>query len=392
VENLTYTGTTAFTGTGNTLANLITGGVGNDTLNGGTGSDTMAGGLGNDVYTVDVATDVVIENVNEGTDEVRTALASYTLGTNVENLTYTGTVAFTGTGNTLDNVILGAAGKDTLSGGVGNDTLQGGAGADSLDGGLGVDTVTYASATAAIVVDCVTVANSTGDAAGDIFVAIEAFKLSPFNDRFVGTGGNEIIDGGAGNDTILGNAGDDFLIGGAGSDSLDGGTGIDTASYSSATAAVTIDRVTAANSTGDASGDIFTAIEKFQLTGFADRFVGASADETIYAGAGNDTLLGNAGNDFLDGEAGADSLTGGAGIDTFAFDQTTFGKDIVTDFTASAGDLLQFSSSTFAGFAAVQSHMSQVGTSTVITFDANDTVTLQNVTASSLTAANFHFV
>jgi hypothetical protein len=36
--------------------------------------------------------------------------------------------------------------------------------------------------------------------------------------------------------------------------------------------------------------------------------------------------------------------------------------------------------------------MSQVGTSTVITFDANDTVTLQNVTASSLTAANFRFI
>src|SRR5213078_3305109 len=125
IENLTFTGTGAFAGTGNALNNVITGGAGNDTLtggagddtlNGGAGSDTMAGGAGNDVYIVDVATDVVTENANEGTDEVRTALASYTLGTNVENLTYTGAAAFTGTGNTLDNVITGGAGTDNLSG------------------------------------------------------------------------------------------------------------------------------------------------------------------------------------------------------------------------------------------------------------------------------------
>ena len=38
---------------GNTLDNVITGGIGNDTLNGGAGVDTMTGGLGNDLYTVD---------------------------------------------------------------------------------------------------------------------------------------------------------------------------------------------------------------------------------------------------------------------------------------------------------------------------------------------------
>src|ERR1700686_2910440 len=112
VENLTFIGTGNFTGTGNTLANVITGGTGNDsltggagadtlnggagddTLNGGTGSDTMVGGAGNDIYVVDAAGDVVTENANEGTDEVRTSLTTYTLGANVENLTFTGTAAF----------------------------------------------------------------------------------------------------------------------------------------------------------------------------------------------------------------------------------------------------------------------------------------------------------
>jgi Ca2+-binding RTX toxin-like protein len=139
LENLRYIGTGNFAGTGNTLANVLTGGAGNDTLDGGTGIDTLIGGAGDDVYVVDVAGDVVTENLNEGTDQVRTSLASYTLGSNVENLTFTGTGAFTGTGNTLDNVITGGAGADNLSGAAGNDTLNGGAGNDTMAGGAGND-------------------------------------------------------------------------------------------------------------------------------------------------------------------------------------------------------------------------------------------------------------
>ena len=60
-----------------------------------------------------------------------TTLATYTLGANVENLTYTGAVAFAGTGNTLANVITGGAGADTLTGGANS----AGAGVDKLTGG-----------------------------------------------------------------------------------------------------------------------------------------------------------------------------------------------------------------------------------------------------------------
>ncbi|MGO7309912.1 protease, partial [Rhizobium ruizarguesonis] len=68
-----------------------------------------------------------------GTDEIRTALAAYSIAAlvNVENLTYTGSANFTGTGNVLDN---------TITGGIGNDTLNGGGGADTLIGGAGDDT------------------------------------------------------------------------------------------------------------------------------------------------------------------------------------------------------------------------------------------------------------
>jgi Ca2+-binding RTX toxin-like protein len=81
----------------------------------------------------------VFENANEGTDTVLTTLASYTLGANIERLTYNGTGNFQGVGNELDNIIRGSSGNDTLEGGAGNDSLYGGAGNDILIGGAGID-------------------------------------------------------------------------------------------------------------------------------------------------------------------------------------------------------------------------------------------------------------
>ena len=128
VENLRFVGTGAFAGTGNTLNNALTGGAGNDTLDGGAGADAMSGGLGDDIYIVDNASDTVTEQVGEGTDEVRTTLASYTLAANVERLTYTSTAAFIGMGNALGNILTGGTGNDTLTGGDGSDVYVYGSG------------------------------------------------------------------------------------------------------------------------------------------------------------------------------------------------------------------------------------------------------------------------
>ena len=164
VEDLILTGT-ARNGTGNTLDNHITGtaganslagdagndtlqgGDGADTLNGGPGADSLEGGAGNDVYLVDDAGDVILELPGGGIDEVRSTLAAYTLGPQLENLALLAG-AGNGTGNGLGNVITGntsanqlrgLAGDDLLRGGGGNDTLLGAAGADTLEGGAGRD-------------------------------------------------------------------------------------------------------------------------------------------------------------------------------------------------------------------------------------------------------------
>jgi Ca2+-binding RTX toxin-like protein len=153
VENLTYTGAGSFAGTGNGLANALTGGaardslsglVGDDTLDGGSGvANELVGGQGNDTYIVRVAGDSVVEALGEGTDTVQTALGSFTLAANVENLVFTGASSAAGVGNVSDNAMTGTAAADTLSGLGGNDTLIGGGGADLLIGGTGADIFRY---------------------------------------------------------------------------------------------------------------------------------------------------------------------------------------------------------------------------------------------------------
>ena len=65
-----------------------------------------------------------------------------TLGANIENLTLTGTTAINGTGNRLDNILIGNSGANLLTGGAGNDTYVVGIG-DSIveNAGSGTDTV-----------------------------------------------------------------------------------------------------------------------------------------------------------------------------------------------------------------------------------------------------------
>lgn len=138
VEQLVLTGTSAIDGTGNSSNNTITGNAGANTLNGAAGADTLVGGDGNDIYVVDAAGDVTIEAANAGTDLVQTSIA-YTLGSNVENLTLTGSSKIDGTGNALSNVLQGNGGSNVLRGLGGDDTLNGGAGADTMIGGMGDD-------------------------------------------------------------------------------------------------------------------------------------------------------------------------------------------------------------------------------------------------------------
>ena len=113
LENLTLTGTDAIDGTGNALAN---------TLTGNEGDNLLAGGLGNDTYVVDNAGDAITELAGQGSDLVKAGI-DYTLGAEVEKLTLTGSANIDGTGNGLANVLTGNTGSNVLDGRAGADTM-----------------------------------------------------------------------------------------------------------------------------------------------------------------------------------------------------------------------------------------------------------------------------
>ncbi len=190
---------------------------------------TRWGGTGNDTYVVDNAGDLVIENVGEGTDLVKSSI-TYTLTDNVENLTLTDPTPnsglapanIDGTGNVLDNIIIGNSGNNTLDGGAGVDALAGGTGNDTyiVDNfadavtelaGAGTDSV-FASADYALSDN---VENLTLTGAANINAT-----GNTLDNTLTGNSADNLLSGLAGNDTLIGEAGNDTLTNGITNDEI----------------------------------------------------------------------------------------------------------------------------------------------------------------------------
>jgi Ca2+-binding RTX toxin-like protein len=389
VENLAYTGAGNFAGTGNSLANVINGGAGADTLDGGVGADTLIGGAGDDIYVVDNAGDAVVEAAGGSTDTVRTSLATYALGANVENLTSTGAGAFRGFGNNLANTITGGAGADTLTDGINA------VGVDTLIGGAGNDTYNVSNVGDVIV-------EAAGGGTDTVRTVLGTYTLDANVENLTYTGAGTFT--GTGNalaNTIIGGAGADILDGGsnaAGADTLVGGAGNDTYFVRNAADVVT-------ETAGGGTDTVFAAINTYTIGANVENltFIGAGAftgtgntsANVITGGAGADTLNGGAGSDTLIGGAGADGLTGGAGPDTFVLAKGDDNGDLITDFTVAGAnaDLLTLTGyaagatlvKTVTGTAATPtSYAVQVGGVSQDTFQLTGNITLA--------AANFKFV
>jgi beta-glucanase (GH16 family) len=90
----------------------------------------MYGGAGNDIYYLYSAKNKAVEYAGQGIDTINTWM-DYKLPDNFENLTVTGDKRFA-FGNSLNNIIKGGAGSQTLDGFKGNDVLIGGPGADTF--------------------------------------------------------------------------------------------------------------------------------------------------------------------------------------------------------------------------------------------------------------------
>jgi Ca2+-binding RTX toxin-like protein len=329
----------------------------------------MTGGAGNDSYVVDDAADVVVEAASGGTDTVSSSV-TYTLGSEVERLTLTGSAAINGTGNgsanTLTgngaaNALNGLGGNDTLSGGEGNDTLDGGSGADSMTGGAGNDSYVVDDA-ADVVVEAAsggtdTVSSSVTYTLGSEVEALTLTGAAAINgtgngaaNTLSGNGAANALNGLGGNDTLSGGAGNDTLDGGTGADSMTGGLGDDTFRVDR-TSDVVVEAASGGRDTvmASVSCSLSVNVEELSLTGaasingtgntLANTIVGNGGANALAGLTGNDTLSGGAGNDTLHGGGGADSLTGGGGRDIFVL-ASSVGFDTVLDFTSGTDDLL----------------------------------------------------
>lgn len=249
VENLTLTGSAAINGTGNALNNI---------LRGNAGANVLAGGAGNDTYYVSTG-DSITESSNAGTDTVYSDI-SWTLGSNLENLTLTGTAAINATGNSLINIINGNSAANILNGGAGADKMIGGAGDDiyivdntgdlvNESANEGIDlvkssvTYTLSANVEALFLTGTSAIKGTGNALDNLLQGNSAVNTlnggdgndmlqgAAGNDILTDTSGNNLLDGGVGTDTITGGVGNDFIIGGLGNDTITTGAGADVIAF-----------------------------------------------------------------------------------------------------------------------------------------------------------------
>lgn len=414
IQNLVRTGTGAFTGVGNGLANTMTGGVGNDTFTGGAGNDLLNGGGGTNTavysgapssysFVLNADGSVTVTDLRAGSPDgtdTNVNIQTYRLGTLTlaqAQLPYaivngtTGNDTLTGSnvansGQTImglggnDTLTAGTGGNTTLNGGDGNDTLRDvGAGAaaslvDTMVGGLGDDTYVVTRANDIVVED----ADSGNDT---VRTNLRTYVLPANLENLVYTSTLGIA--------MVGNTLANTFSGFDGVSSIDGGDGDDTAVFSgllgqhtvvaNADGSVTLTDTRANSPDGAAT---FINVENFRFSDgqtLTRAQLGAPGQPSIVNGtAGNDTLtssvpgaiisgLGgsdsltaNADNQTLDGGAGADTLNdngrdgitliGGAGNDTYIFNKA---GTIIREVAGGGTDTVQTSLSSFslpAGF------------------------------------------
>lgn len=191
--------------------------------------------------------------------------------------------------------------NDFAEGGAGNDTIEANqAGNAWIDGGDGDDRVVLAAEGNFEV---------HGGAGNDQMqggnLSFEAYFGDDGNDTIIGGNGTNGGSGGAGNDSIVGGANLDDFNGGLGRDRMFGGGG-------------------------------------------ADYLSGDEGNDFLVGGAGQDRLIGGADSDNIEGGAGRDDLSGGDGADVFVF-RAGFGRDVLRDFDAAAGDVLRIARALTAG-------------------------------------------
>ena len=192
--------------------------AGSDTLLGDGGNDTLSGGAANDQLSGGIGADTL--NGGAGFDCARYDDANY--GSLIVSLTTSSMNSGAAKGDTF-------AAIEGLIGGIGNDALYGDGQANVLIGGAGRDTLTgYAGNDIFYIDRSDDVVREAANAGIDTVVASSSFVLSANVERLTLTGtANTSVWGNTLSNVLTGNTGANLITGGAGRDFLTGGAGAD---------------------------------------------------------------------------------------------------------------------------------------------------------------------
>lgn len=301
--------------TGSLDKQTLTGHAGANELNGGGGADLMIGLAGDDTYIVDNLGDRVVEasGAGSGTDTVLSTV-SYTLTNDVENLDLSMNITnnLRGTGNGLNNLIIGNMMANVLDGRGGNDTMQGGMGDD-----------VYIVDNAADVVDDSGGAFDMVIAQGDYILSdvsgVENIRVASGTSNNINITGNigaNQLRGNAGNNQLNGMDGNDLLDGGIGNDTLIGGNGDDTYVIDS-----TLDVINETGTVASALDWVTTDVSITSLwTNVENVLLNGASNLNVTGNALDNVISGNNGQNVIDGGAGADTIYAGGQNDRIVFD------------------------------------------------------------------------
>lgn len=270
-----------------------------------------------------------------------------------------------------DDITTGS-GDDLVKAFQGDDFISDRGGADVYRGGLGFDTVNYDNwkYLTAQMISGISVNLGLGTIVGpdgktDLVFSIESVRGTHLNDTFIG------------------NAFDNDFMGLQGNDTFRGGLGFDTISYArdarnGGTDGVLVNLITQTAHDGFGNTDTVINIEGAR---------GTNQNDILIDDAKDNWFRGDDGNDIFKFRGGNDQAVGGLGADNFQFLGGAFGNDTIEDFSQADGDKITIQGAVqFANLT-----LSQSGTDTIIDWNGNS-ITLWDVTASSLTAGDFVFI
>jgi Ca2+-binding RTX toxin-like protein len=352
--------------TGNSLANVFTGGAGNDTYkfdsDNALGSDTInesGGGTDTVDFSATTTRNIAID-LSQAVAQLVNAGLTLTLssGTTIENA-IAGALNDAITGNSLDNVLTGGPGNDTYAFdtdlALGNDQVN--------DVGTGTDTINFNGTTTRNIVLDLSVATSQVVNAG---LTITLSSGSTFenviggtlNDTFTGNSQNNVFTGGTGNDIY--NFDSDTSLG---SDTvIESGSGTDTLNF------------------GETSSRNIT----IDLSKTTAQLVNAGLTLTLSSGSIIENVVGTSLNDTLAGNSLSNVLTGGAGNDIYVFDtDLTHGSDTINE-AGGGTDTLDFSSTTTRSIVIDLSNAAAQIVNTALTLTLSSATSIENVNGGSL--------